>query len=161
MWLVILNILVSGLFQHDSYQCMPCGRDCDKPVYTKPGTCSHCNMQLVKKSDVMFRTIQPSEVCSYIEKHPGIVLLDVRTSGEFDGKTDNYGTLKNAINIPIQELQGRIAELDDFKDKEIIVYCSHSRRSPRASHFLTQNGFKNVVNMDGGMSVMSDNSCKK
>lgn len=109
----------------------------------------------------MFRSIQPSEVCNYIEKHPGVVLLDVRTTGEFDGSTDNYGTLKNAINIPIQELPGRIAELNEFKDKEIIVYCSHSMRSPRASHFLTQNGFKNVVNMEGGMSVMSDNSCKK
>lgn len=109
----------------------------------------------------MYRTIQPSEVCSYIEKHPQVVLLDVRTAGEFDGKTDNYGTLKNAVNIPIQELEARVAELQDFKEKEIIVYCSHSRRSPRASYFLYQNGFRNVINMEGGMSVMRDNSCKK
>lgn len=161
MWVLLVNLLLFILAPQETYQCTPCGQDCDKPTYTKPGTCTLCNMPLVKKSDIMFRTIQPSEICGYIQKHPGVVLLDVRTTGEFDGETDNYGTLKNAINIPIQELPGRIAELADFKDKEIIVYCSHSRRSPRASYFLTQNGFKNVVNMEGGMSVMSDNSCKK
>lgn len=145
----------------DSYQCIPCGLECDRATYTKPGQCPHCQMQLVKKSTVTFRTIQPSEVCGYISKHPGVVLLDVRTTAEFDGKTDNYGTLKNAINIPIQELEGRYLELNEFKDKEIIVYCSHSRRSPRASYFLTTKGFANVVNMEGGMRVMTDNSCKK
>lgn len=118
-------------------------------------------MQLVKKSSIVFRSIQPSEVCNYISKHPGTILVDVRTTPEYDGKTDTFGTLKNAINIPIQELQGRVLELNDFKDKEVIVYCSYSRRSPRASYFLTQNGFTNVINMEGGMSVMSDNSCKK
>lgn len=159
--MLFLLALALTLLQQDTYQCMPCGQECDKTVYTKPGECAHCHMPLVKKSSVVFRSIQPSEICNYISKHPDVVLLDVRTTPEFDGKTDNYGTLKNAINIPVQELQGRISELNDFKDKEVIVYCSHSRRSPRASYFLTQNGFTNVVNMEGGMSVMTDNSCKK
>lgn len=109
----------------------------------------------------MFRSIQPSEICKYISEHPNVVLLDVRTVAEFDGTADTFGTLRNAINIPVQELEERISELKDFQDREIIVYCSHSRRSPRASYFLTQNGFRNVVNMEGGMSTMTDNSCKK
>ena len=109
----------------------------------------------------MFKSIQPTEICGHIAKHPEVILLDVRTREEFEGKTDDYGTLKNAINIPIQELESRIAEINDMKEKEIIVYCSHSKRSPRASYFLTQHGFKNVTNMEGGMSTMKDNSCKK
>ena len=47
-------------------------------------------------------------------------------------------------------------ELEKYKDKEIVVYCSHSRRSPRASYILTRNGFKNVTNMLGGMSVWKE-----
>jgi rhodanese-related sulfurtransferase/DNA-directed RNA polymerase subunit RPC12/RpoP len=145
-----------------SYQCLPCGRDCDNSVYDKPGKCPHCQMELVQKSTVHFKTIEPSMLCQYLAEHPNVVLLDVRTKEEFEGKADpNYGTLKNAINVPVQELEKNISKLAPFKEKEIIVYCSHSHRSPQACYILTQNGFSNVTNMAGGMSVMNDNSCKK
>jgi rhodanese-related sulfurtransferase/DNA-directed RNA polymerase subunit RPC12/RpoP len=147
---------------NEVYQCIPCGNECDNITYKEPGMCPHCNMQLVKKSTVTFKTILPSEVCDYISTHPGVVLLDVRTKEEFEGKANpDFGTLKNAINIPVQELENRLSEIADLKNKEIIVYCSHSHRSPRASYILTQNGFINVTNMAGGMSVMNDNACKK
>ena len=146
----------------EKYQCLPCGQNCDKKLYDKPGQCSHCHMQLVKKSTVVFKNIQPSEICSYIGNHPQAILLDVRTVKEFEGKSSpNYGSLKNAINIPIQELNNRLAELNPYRNKEIIVYCSHSHRSPQASYLLTQNGFTNVTNMSGGMSAVKDDSCKK
>ena len=146
----------------EQYVCTPCGDDCDKKIYNKPGKCPRCQMLLVKKSTVIFKSIQPSEICSYINEHPGIVLLDVRTKEEFEGKANpNFGTLRNAINIPIQELETRLSNISSLKEKEIIVYCSHSHRSPRASYILNQNGFTKVINMDGGMSMMSDSSCKK
>jgi rhodanese-related sulfurtransferase len=144
------------------YVCLPCGQDCDNQVYNEAGTCAHCNMPLVKRSGIVFKTIQPSAICRYIASHPDVVLLDVRTKEEFEGRADpNFGRLKNAINIPIQELDARVSELNIYKNREIIVYCSHSHRSPRASYLLTQNGFDKVTNMAGGMSVMEDNSCKK
>ncbi|MEP6596814.1 MAG: rhodanese-like domain-containing protein, partial [Ginsengibacter sp.] len=144
------------------YQCTPCGSDCDNTSYDKQGQCPHCGMALVKKSAVTFITIQPTEICDYIIKHPGVVLLDVRTKEEFEGKANpDFGALKNAINIPVQELENHLADISGLKNKEIIVYCSHSHRSPRASYILTQDGFTNVTNMAGGMSVMKDNSCKK
>ncbi|MDP4265663.1 MAG: rhodanese-like domain-containing protein, partial [Bacteroidota bacterium] len=146
----------------EEYVCLPCGQECDNKVYNEPGTCASCNMPLVKKSTVNIKNIQPSEICSYVSKHPHVVLLDVRTKEEFEGKADpDYGTLKNAINIPLRELQGRLSTIDSLKGKEIIVYCSHSHRSPQATYLLMQNGFTNVTNMSGGMSVMNDNSCKK
>ena len=143
-----------------NYQCMPCGRDCDNDEYDKPGKCPHCQMELVEKATVHFKTIEPSLLCQYVADHPNVVLLDVRTKKEFEGKADpNYGTLKNAINVPVQELQQNLSVLKPYKDKEIIVYCSHSHRSPQACYILTQNGFSNVTNMAGGMSVMKDKSC--
>ena len=153
--------VASGMRQTGEYQCMPCGSDCDKAAYDKPGECPHCNMALVKKSTIVYKSVSQDEVCSYIAKHPGVVLLDVRTREEYEGKTDDYGTLKNAVNIPVQELEKRVGELKKMKDREIIVYCSHSRRSPRASYFLTQQGFKHVTNMEGGISTMKDSSCKR
>ena len=56
----------------------------------------------------------------------------------------------------MEELQARMAELEKHKGKEIVVYCSHSHRSPRASYMLTEAGFKNVTNMTGGMNVWKD-----
>jgi rhodanese-related sulfurtransferase/uncharacterized membrane protein YuzA (DUF378 family) len=145
-----------------SYQCTPCGRDCDKKVYPQSGNCSSCNMALVKKNTVAFKNIPASEICDYIKTHSSAVLLDVRTKEEFEGKANpDFGTLKNAINIPIQELEGKLASISKLKNKEILVFCSHSHRSPQASYLLTQAGFTNVTNMLGGMSVVTDNSCKK
>lgn len=144
------------------YQCMPCGRDCDNQVYTSGGTCGSCHMELVKKTGPVFKNIPASQICDYIKKHPEAILLDVRTKDEFEGRANpDFGTLKNAINIPIQELDKKISSISHLKDKEILVFCSHSHRSPQASYLLTQQGFTNVTNMSGGMSVVTDPSCKK
>lgn len=141
----------------EQYACLPCGNDCDHLVFDKPGTCPHCNMRLVLKKDIVFRNITPAQLCDIVAARPDVVLLDVRTPKEFSGKDhENFGHLKNAINIPVQDLESRLTELNAYRNKEIIVYCSHSHRSPRASQLLTENGFKNVKNMTGGMSVWAD-----
>ena len=146
------------------YVCTPCGADCDAAIHNEPGTCSQCNMVLVDKSTIMHKNIQPDKMCSLNEKN--VVFLDVRTPAEFNGTAEaKFGAIKNAINIPIQELGTRMNELEKYKDKQIIVYCSHSHRSPRASYMLTQKGFKNVTNMLGGMSVwknlVKQNDCNE
>jgi len=112
-------------------------------------------MALVDKSTISHKNIRPAEMCSLDEKN--VIFLDVRTPAEFNGTAqDKFGAIKNAINIPVQELETRVNELDKYKDKEIIVYCSHSHRSPRASYILTQKGFTHVTNMLGGMSVWKE-----
>ncbi|MFM2326592.1 MAG: hypothetical protein RIR31_794 [Bacteroidota bacterium] len=137
------------------YVCMPCGSSCDNMVYTQAGICSHCNMKLVDKNSVKFHNIEPDVVCSFIADmgKNNVVLLDVRTAEEFNGTaTEKFGRLAGAINIPVQQLEKRMGELNKFKNKQIIVYCSHSHRSPRASYMLMQKGFTQVTNMEYGMS---------
>ena len=146
----------------DVYKCLPCGNECDKAAYSTQGKCTHCGMQLVRASTINFAEVSPASICDYIANHPHTVLLDVRTKEEYEGKVNpDYGTLKGAINIPVQELPQRLSELQKYKGKEILVYCSHSHRSPQAAFLLTQQGFVNVVNMAGGMSVLQDTDCKK
>lgn len=144
---------------NEIYTCLPCGNGCDTLVHKEPGVCAHCHMELVKKSTITHAVVLPENLCSYITKTgiENIILLDVRTPEEFNGTApDKFGRLKNAINIPVQDLKERIKELDGYKGKQIIVYCSHSHRSPQASYMLTQNGFKQVTNMSGGMSVWKE-----
>jgi rhodanese-related sulfurtransferase len=152
----------SEWINQEIYVCTPCGSDCDNEQSKQAGNCAHCNMPLVKKSTINFKTLSPEDICSYLQQHPQAVVIDVRTKDEFHGKTDPvYGRIKNAINIPVQVLESKLSSIESMKNKEVIVYCSHSKRSPRASYLLTQNGFTNVTNMSGGISVMKDNACKK
>lgn len=157
--LIILSVtLFAGFFltKTTEYVCTPCGLDCDNKVHTKPGACPACGMKLVEKSTVTFKNISFGQVCERLKANPKAVLLDVRTPGEYDGSAKHsFGHFKNAININVEELQQRIGEIEKYKDQEVIVYCSHSHRSPRASYMLTTKGFKNVVNVQGGVSSMT------
>ena len=137
------------------YVCMPCGRSCDTTVYDEPGTCKSCMMNLVDKATVSSKNIAPQSVCDFITEkgRENIILLDVRTPEEFNGTAaDKFGRLAGAINIPVQLLEKRWEELKQYASKEIIVYCSHSHRSPMASYILMQHGFTKVTNMQYGMS---------
>lgn len=137
--------------KENTYSCLPCGQSCDTLKYTKAGKCTHCMMELVQASSIVHKNIQPGQMCSLDVSQT--VFLDVRTAAEFNGSApEKFGAIKNAINIPVQELESRLQELEAFKEKDIVVYCSHSHRSPMASYMLTQNGFKNVTNMNAGMS---------
>ena len=146
------------------YACLPCGSGCDTLAYTTLGMCNHCHMQLVDKRRITHKTITPQQLCSTNSSQ--VIFLDVRTAEEFNGTAlEKFGAIKNAINIPVQELERRMSELELYKNKPVIVYCSHSHRSPSASYMLTQAGFKNVTNMSGGMSVwkeqVTDSGCNK
>lgn len=73
---------------------------------------------------------------------PGQVLLDVRTPGEFE-----QGAIPGAINIPVDALRARLAELPD--GKEILVYCRVGLRGYVACRILAQAGFT-ARNLSGG-----------
>jgi rhodanese-related sulfurtransferase len=78
------------------------------------------------------------------EEPEEISFLDVRTEKEY-----KEGHIPDAINIPKDELESRIGELD--KSKKIVVYCRSGSISRTASETLVQNGFENVYNMLGGI----------
>ena len=142
--------------QTKQYVCEPCGNACDNVIYPKPGSCPSCHMKLVEKSAIQFKNLSANEFCKRITDNSNAILLDVRTPAEFKGTAlrSTYGHFKNAININIDELESRMAELTKYKNREVLVYCSHSMRSPRAAMMLTQNGFSNVKNMAGGVSTL-------
>ena len=72
--------------------------------------------------------------------------LDVRTESEH-----NNLAIPNTTCIPVQELNNRFIELEDYKDKKIIVYCRSGNRSGAATKILNENGF-DAVNLIGGMN---------
>ena len=73
----------------------------------------------------------------------GTTLIDVRTKDEYD-----LGTIRNAINIPVDELRERIHEIS--ADKPVILFCAIGLRGYIALKILTGHNFKNVRNLSGG-----------
>ena len=141
------------------FVCQPCGSECDSMIHGAAGACPICNMALVERSTIKFSNLTPLEFCTRMESNPNAIVLDVRSAAEFNGSTtrkESFGHFKNAINIPLDQLEARIDELANYKEKEILVYCSHSRRSPRASYLLGTKGFENVKNMSGGVSTIQE-----
>ncbi|EOD6225387.1 FAD-dependent oxidoreductase [Enterococcus hirae] len=75
----------------------------------------------------------------------GKILLDVRNEGELQN-----GAFKDALNIPLNDLRCRLAELD--REKEYIVSCHSGLRSYLAERILKQAGF-HVQNLDGAFAL--------
>jgi NADPH-dependent 2,4-dienoyl-CoA reductase/sulfur reductase-like enzyme/rhodanese-related sulfurtransferase len=73
----------------------------------------------------------------------GALLLDVRTRAEAA-----KGMLPGAVNLPLDELRGRLSELET--DRPIVVYCQVGVRGHAAVRILLANGFADVKNLKGG-----------
>jgi rhodanese-related sulfurtransferase len=80
----------------------------------------------------------------------GVFVLDVRTTAEV-----LLGYIPGAYNIDVGELAGRLDEIDDLKNVDILVYCKAGGRSAAASVILDANGFTKVYNMLGGFDAWS------
>jgi rhodanese-related sulfurtransferase len=82
-----------------------------------------------------------------LEKQGGkLVVLDVRTPGEFDA-----GHLKGATNVNVMapDFESRVSTLD--RGKEYLVYCRTGNRSERAVQTLTRLGFTKLHHMTEGI----------
>ena len=77
-----------------------------------------------------------------ISKDKDVVLLDVRTVGEF-----SRGHIDGFKNIPVDELRERISEIE--KGKPVYLICQSGLRSYIASRILEGNGYE-TYNFSGG-----------
>ncbi|AZB26978.1 rhodanese-like domain-containing protein [Chryseobacterium bernardetii] len=76
----------------------------------------------------------------------GAVIVDVRSKSEYAG-----GHIKGSLNIPVDQLDKNLSKLS--KDKTIITCCASGMRSASAKSILQNNGYKNVHNGGGWMSL--------
>lgn len=76
------------------------------------------------------------------------VVIDVREPYEFAA-----GHVPKAINVPLGQLRGRVAEFD--ADAETYVICQSGNRSAQGTKLLTKAGFTAVANVAGGTSAWS------
>ncbi len=77
----------------------------------------------------------------------GAIIVDVRSKSEYAG-----GHVKGSINIPLDSLSNNLNKLKD-KSKPVITCCASGMRSASAKGILKSNGYTEVHNGGGWMSL--------
>ena len=72
------------------------------------------------------------------------MIVDVRSPEEYAAGHINF-----AINMPIDTFKDNVSRIEDWKDKDVIVYCNSGKKSGEAADILVSNGFTKVYNGEG------------
>lgn len=94
--------------------------------------------------------ISARELAEKLDRKDSLVILDVREPFEYQ-----IAKIPHSILIPMGEIPNRLAELEPYKNQEMIVHCHHGGRSQRVIDFLNQKGFKKLRNLTGGIHSWS------
>ncbi|MHC4507089.1 MAG: rhodanese-like domain-containing protein [Planctomycetota bacterium] len=86
------------------------------------------------------------ELVERIRADSAPLVLDVRTRREYAA-----GHIPGAVNIPYDELPGRLDELDGDKTVEVVVYCQTGQRAVFAEDALARAGYTKVRDLEGHM----------
>jgi len=92
----------------------------------------------------MIQSIQSTDLKARLDGGDSLVLLDVRQPEEVE-----ICSIEGAINIPLDQLPSRCAELDP--EAEIVCICHHGMRSANAAAFLMERDFGRLINLTGGI----------
>jgi uncharacterized membrane protein YdjX (TVP38/TMEM64 family)/rhodanese-related sulfurtransferase len=95
-----------------------------------------------------FTWIKPNELKRRLDQGDAVAVIDVRRPDEFTGA---LGHIATARNIPIAELNSRLAELAGLEAAPIVLVCRTDKRSAAAAHTLREAGFSQVSVMRRGM----------
>ncbi|MEM7107235.1 MAG: rhodanese-like domain-containing protein [Bacteroidota bacterium] len=95
----------------------------------------------------MTTSITPKNLEDLRVKNKALVMIDVRERWEYE--EENIG----AINIPLCTIPSQLAELEKYRNSQIVCHCKTGKRSHQAVKFLKKNGFKSVVSLEGGLKA--------
>jgi len=89
--------------------------------------------------------ITVQELKEKLDRSDDFLFIDVRESHEYE-EFNLGGQLK-----PLYDFVADFSPYEDYKEKEIVVYCRSGARSGMAKQYMTDAGFKNVRNLLGGV----------
>lgn len=91
------------------------------------------------------RAVTPQELVNLVNKD-GAVVVDVRDKKEFAD-----GHIMGAINVPHTALSGRLAELEKYKERPLVLACKMGQHAGASGTVLRKAGFQNVSRLKGGV----------
>ncbi len=110
----------------------------------------HAGLQHINPRKKTGQYIEPEEFRKVLkEEDANTVILDVRSNYEH-----NVGRFKGAVTLDIENFRDfpeKVKELDQYKDKKVITYCTGGIKCEKASAYLLEQGFENVYQLHGGI----------
>lgn len=96
--------------------------------------------------------ISQQQLLQQIEQKSDILILDVRTPGEFKD-----GHIPGAYLIDHREIESRIKEIEAYKNKPVIIYCYSGVRAGMVESYLLEQGFTRIRHLEGDWSAWESN----
>ena len=96
------------------------------------------------------KRITPEELLQFYKDEKDFIIVDARNWYE-----SKIGKFKNAIVPQMKNFRDwkKVVDedLNEFKDKTVVTYCTGGIRCEKASAYMVESGFKNVYQLDGGI----------
>ena len=107
--------------------------------------------QFVQEAKAAIREVSVADVKNMLDAKENIIVLDVRDRHEFD-----EGNIPGSINLSRGMLEFKAALMIPDKNARIVVLCGLDLRGPLATRTLNELGYKNAVNMIGGLKAWKE-----
>jgi adenylyltransferase/sulfurtransferase len=128
--------------------CVVCGPD---PKITEPIDYeAFCAASAGAHAGSSVPEITAHELALRLARADAPLLVDVREAWE-----DETARIAGARLIPLGALEGRLGELEGWRQKPIVIHCHHGGRSRKACELLRARGFARVENLAGGIDAWS------
>ena len=98
------------------------------------------------------RAVTPQELVNLVNRD-GAVVVDVRDKNEF-----SEGHIVGAINVPHTALANRLAELEKYKERPLVLACKMGQHAGASGTVLRKAGFQNVSRLKGGVAEWRNQS---
>ena len=108
--------------------------------------------KIIIKFNKNVKNVSGEDALKLIRDTKDLVIIDVRTKGEYQS-----GHINGSKLMPVSEIGSRIAELEKFRDKPILVHCASGGRSPKAVNVLLKNKFGPIYHMNHGLADFNGN----
>lgn len=108
----------------------------------------HSGLKHIHPAKKTGKYLEPAEF-KQMKDRDDVVVLDVRSKYEH-----NVGRFKNAVTLDMENFRDfpeKVKELEKFKDKKVLTYCTGGIKCEKASAFLLEQGFQDVYQLHGGI----------
>lgn len=93
------------------------------------------------------RTITPAELSRRLSEDPELMIVDVRTPGEF--ATTH---IRGSYNVPLDQLTEHTADLAERMGEHVVLVCQSGSRAGKACAALHEVGFGSADVLEGGIA---------
>ena len=98
--------------------------------------------------------LSPLEWKKLMEENRDVVLLDIRN--RFESAAGKFENARTCDIEHFRELPDYVNELQDLKEKTVLMYCTGGIRCEKASTLFKQKGFKSVFQLHGGIAAYQE-----